>query len=100
LINVSTGLTHFISPDSQRYSTSKTAALNIFEFIQNQNNSLHVVSISPGSIVTDMSIKSGFPAQDDGESLILHASLNSMPLKQKIWLHTFKFGLQALTPTS
>jgi NAD(P)-dependent dehydrogenase (short-subunit alcohol dehydrogenase family) len=67
LINVSTGLAHFVSPSSQGYSTSKTATLSLFEFVQNQNDSLRVVSIHPGVILTDMSIKSGFPAQDDGE---------------------------------
>jgi NAD(P)-dependent dehydrogenase (short-subunit alcohol dehydrogenase family) len=68
LINVSTGLAHFVTPGSQAYSTSKTATLSFFEFVQNQNDALRVVSIHPGVILTDMSIKSGFPAQDDGES--------------------------------
>lgn len=74
LINVSTALAHAATPGSQGYSTSKTATLKLFEFVQNENDALRVVSIHPGVILSEMSKKSRFPAEDDGESLTLLSS--------------------------
>jgi NAD(P)-dependent dehydrogenase (short-subunit alcohol dehydrogenase family) len=74
LINVSTALAHIATPGSQGYSTSKAATLSFFEFVQNENDALRVVSIQPGVIFSEMSIKSGFPAEDDGESLTFLSS--------------------------
>jgi NAD(P)-dependent dehydrogenase (short-subunit alcohol dehydrogenase family) len=69
LINVSTAAAHIGLPGGQGYSSSKTAALSLFEFFQNENDSLRVISVHPGVILSAMSIKAGFPPQDDGEFL-------------------------------
>jgi len=71
LINVSTAAAHIAFPGSQGYSSSKTAALSLFEFFQTENNSLRVISVHPGVILSAMSIKAGFPPQDD-ETLAAH----------------------------
>jgi NAD(P)-dependent dehydrogenase (short-subunit alcohol dehydrogenase family) len=102
VINVSSAAAHIAFPGIQGYSSSKVAALSLFEFVQNENTALRVVSIQPGAILSAMNIKSGFPAEDDGESLNLPffytRSSHLTPLKQKIWRRTFKFGLRALMP--
>ena len=80
LINVSTAAAHMAFPGQQGYSSSKAAALSLFEYVQNENDALRVVSVHPGVILTAMSVKSGYPPQDDGESLTLLSSTRSLNL--------------------
>jgi NAD(P)-dependent dehydrogenase (short-subunit alcohol dehydrogenase family) len=67
IINVSTSVAHvYMGPGWSLYSSSKVAAINIFDYLQAEDPTLHVVSIAPGIVATDMSRKGGFPGMDEG----------------------------------
>jgi NAD(P)-dependent dehydrogenase (short-subunit alcohol dehydrogenase family) len=59
LINISAGLAH-VHPTYRHsaYSTSKIAAVKIYEYVQFENPDLRVFSLHPGVIPTDMGKKS------------------------------------------
>jgi NAD(P)-dependent dehydrogenase (short-subunit alcohol dehydrogenase family) len=71
LISVSTVAAHVAWPGGQGYTSSKAATLSYLQFVQNENEALRVVSIHPGVIMSAMSLKANFPAQDDGKSIVL-----------------------------
>ena len=70
LLNISSGIGHMpaIPLGTSAYAVSKAAAIKLFEYIAVENPDLYVVNIQPGVVKSDVNIKSGIPAQDDGKS--------------------------------
>ncbi|KAH7310732.1 hypothetical protein B0I35DRAFT_489514 [Stachybotrys elegans] len=91
LFNVSSGLGHIAAvPGMAAYSISKAAIIKLFDYVAAEMPDLHVVSIQPGVIATEMSKDAGFPAQDDvelpGHFLVWLASPEAAFLKGKfVW---------------
>jgi NAD(P)-dependent dehydrogenase (short-subunit alcohol dehydrogenase family) len=65
LISVSTLAAHVAFPGGQGYTSSKAATLSYLQFVQNENEALRIVSIHPGIIMSAMSLKANFLAQDE-----------------------------------
>ena len=62
IINISTAAAHFPSAGVRNlsaYSSSKAAALKVFEFVQAEHPELHIVSMQPGVIESEMHRKHG-----------------------------------------
>jgi NAD(P)-dependent dehydrogenase (short-subunit alcohol dehydrogenase family) len=100
LINLSTVAAHVAWPGGQGYTSSKAATLSYLQFVQNENEALRVVSMHPGVIMSAMSVKAKFPAQDDGQShspFFFTPGPKAQSTKQKICPHIFRFGLRAPT---
>ncbi len=67
IINISSGVVHFPAiPGLSGYATSKLAGTKLLDFVQAENPSLTVFNVHPGVVLTDINIKSGIPAMDDG----------------------------------
>lgn len=59
LINVSSGISHIPPlPGFSSYSSSKIAAVKLFDYIQAENPDLKVINLHPGVVETDMHAKS------------------------------------------
>ncbi|KAH0555671.1 hypothetical protein GP486_006383 [Trichoglossum hirsutum] len=76
LINVSTAGVHVpvqYLPGLSSYSSSKLAAVKLFDYIQQENPGIRVISVHPGVIATEMNTKSAAGGVrlsfDDGEFL-------------------------------
>jgi NAD(P)-dependent dehydrogenase (short-subunit alcohol dehydrogenase family) len=50
------------------YAASKIAGAKLHEYIANEHPDIHVASMHPGVVATDMSEKSGFPGLDNSKS--------------------------------
>ncbi|KAJ9615597.1 hypothetical protein H2200_001672 [Cladophialophora chaetospira] len=71
IVNISTAAAHFPTAGVRNlsaYSSSKLGALKIFEFVAAENPELHVVSIQPGVIKSEINTKHGeLPPMDTPE---------------------------------
>jgi NAD(P)-dependent dehydrogenase (short-subunit alcohol dehydrogenase family) len=73
IVNISTAAAHFPAAGISRlsaYSSSKLGALKVFEFVQAENPELHVVSLQPGVVSSDMNMKHGEMAPMDTRKYI------------------------------
>jgi NAD(P)-dependent dehydrogenase (short-subunit alcohol dehydrogenase family) len=68
LLGLTTCVAHMPSvPGHSAYAASKIAGAKMHEYLADEHPDIHFVSMHPGVIVTDMSMKSGFPGLDHGK---------------------------------
>lgn len=68
VLNVTSGVAHIQAlPTAWAYATTKAAVVKMFDYLQAENQNLRVINVQPGIVETEMSIKSGFEAQDESE---------------------------------
>lgn len=74
LINVTTGAAQLPPiPGSSSYATTKIVGVKLFEYVLAENPHIHVVSVHPGGVMTDMGHKAkaaGFESPPDDSSSI------------------------------
>jgi NAD(P)-dependent dehydrogenase (short-subunit alcohol dehydrogenase family) len=70
LLNISSGAGHMpaVPLGISAYAASKAAAIKLFEYVALENPGIHVVSVQPGVVQSDMNRKSGLIGQDHGKS--------------------------------
>lgn len=72
LLNVSTGLIHMLPrPGISAHAASKAASMKLIEYIAAENPEVHVVSLQPGSVVTEATMNMKVKGKDDGKYSIL-----------------------------
>ena len=70
LVEISTGPVHMPAmAQGSAYIASKLAATKIYETFAAENEDIEVVHIHPGVIYSELNVKSGIMAADDGEHL-------------------------------
>ncbi|KAJ9663365.1 hypothetical protein H2198_000882 [Neophaeococcomyces mojaviensis] len=66
VFDVSSGIAHISPiPGVWAYAATKAANTKLFQYLQAENPELHVVSIQPGVIVTEINANTYFETQDD-----------------------------------
>jgi NAD(P)-dependent dehydrogenase (short-subunit alcohol dehydrogenase family) len=73
VFDINSGLGHISpQPGVWIYAVAKAANLKVFDYLQAENPELHVVSVQPGVVATEMSEGSGYEAQDDSKQTPLN----------------------------
>lgn len=68
LVNISTCVVHMPAmADASSYVASKLAGTKIYGTVGVENPNIHVVHVHPGVIYSELNVKSGITALDDGE---------------------------------
>jgi NAD(P)-dependent dehydrogenase (short-subunit alcohol dehydrogenase family) len=69
IFNISSGIGHLpaMPGGTWAYAATKIAVVKMFEYLQFENPSLHIVSIQPGVVNSTLNRKHGMPAMDDGK---------------------------------
>lgn len=68
VVNISTAIAHMKAdffPGFSAYAASKVASTRAFDYLQSERPDLHVVSVHPGQVVTDMAAKVGMTTTID-----------------------------------
>lgn len=73
VIDVSSGIGHIRPvPDAWLYASIKAANTKMFTYLQAENKDLHVISLQPGVVATELNARSSFAAQDEGKTCDLN----------------------------
>ena len=74
LVEISTGPVHMPAmAQGSAYISSKLAATKIYETFAAENDNVAVLHIHPGVIYSELNLKSGITAVDDGEHYPRHS---------------------------
>ncbi|MCJ1384067.1 hypothetical protein MMC17_007183 [Xylographa soralifera] len=91
MISSAAGLTRYSGVVSSGYSTSKVAGMRLMDYLAGDNPNVHVYSVHPGVVKTDMSAKSGMNVEAEldkadlpGEFCVWLASPEAVFLRSKV----------------